>query len=84
MADELVPTAEQFGRRTLEVELHKIGREDFVPERNSLQLCFSSPPYAGWERYSDEPTQSHIKFPTQDVDPITEISVTILRRTWLG
>jgi hypothetical protein len=66
MAEELVPMAERLGRRTLEVELHKVGSEDFVPERNSLQLCFSSPPYASWERYSDEPTQSHIKFPTQD------------------
>jgi len=66
MANELVPMAEQLGRRTLEVELHKVGSEDFEPERNSLQLCFSSPPYAGWEQYSDERTQSHIKFPTQD------------------
>jgi len=66
MAGELVPMAEQFGRRTLEVELHQVGSEDFVPERNSLRLCFSSPPYAGWERYSDEPTQSYKKFPTQE------------------
>jgi hypothetical protein len=49
----------------LEVELHKLGSEDFVPERNSLRLCFSSPPYAGWEQYSDEATQSYKKFPTQ-------------------
>jgi hypothetical protein len=65
MAEELVPMAVQLGRRTLDVELHQVGSEDFMPERNSLQLCFSSPPYAGWEQYSDEPTQSHIKFPTQ-------------------
>lgn len=65
MAAELVPMAEQFGRRNLEVELHQTGSEDFMPERNSLDLCFSSPPYAGWEQYSDEPSQSHKKFPTQ-------------------
>jgi len=65
MAEELVPMAAQLGRRTLDVELHQVGSEDFLPERNSLQLCFSSPPYAGWEQYSHEPTQSHIKFPTQ-------------------
>jgi hypothetical protein len=65
MADELVPMAEQLGRRSLGVELHKVGSEDFVPERNSLSLCFSSPPYASWEKYSDEPTQSYKKFPTQ-------------------
>jgi hypothetical protein len=65
MAAELVPMAEQFGRRTLEVELHQIGSEDFLPERNSLNCAFSSPSYFGWEKYSDEPTQSHKKFPTQ-------------------
>jgi hypothetical protein len=65
MANELVPMAAQLGRRTLEVELHQVGSEDFILERNSLDLCFSSPPYAGWEQYSDEPSQSHKKFPTQ-------------------
>jgi hypothetical protein len=65
MANELVPMAGQLGRHWLEVELHQVGSEDFVPKRNSLDLCFTSPPYFGWERYSDEPEQSHKKFPTQ-------------------
>jgi hypothetical protein len=65
MAEELVPMAQSLGRRPLEVELHKVGSEDFVPERNSLDVAFSSPSYFGWEQYSNEPTQSHIKFPTQ-------------------
>jgi len=66
MAAELVPMAEEFGRRTLEVELHQAGSEDFVPERNSLDICFTSPPFGpGHEKYSDEPSQSYKKFPTQ-------------------
>ena len=65
MAAELVPMAEHLGRRTLKVELHQVGSEDFVPERNSLTCAFSSPSYFGWEQYSDEPTQSHKRFPTQ-------------------
>jgi len=66
MAAELVPMAEQLGRRTLEVELHQTGSEDFLPGRNSLDLCFSSPPFGpGHEKYSDEPSQSYKKFPTQ-------------------
>jgi hypothetical protein len=65
MAAELVPMSEHLGRRTLKVELHQVGSEDFVPERNSLTCAFSSPSYFGWEQYSDEPTQSHRKFPTQ-------------------
>jgi hypothetical protein len=66
MAGELVPMAEQFGRRTLEVELHKVGSEEFVPEQNSLDVAFTSPPFgSGWEKYSDEASQSYKKFPTQ-------------------
>lgn len=40
-----------------------IGSEDFTPMPNSLDICFTSPPYFNCERYSDEPTQSYIKFP---------------------
>lgn len=65
MANELVPMAEQFGRHAFEAKLHQVGSEDFVPERNSLDLCFTSPPYFGWEHYSDAASQSHKKFPTQ-------------------
>jgi hypothetical protein len=66
MAEELVPMAQQFGRRALDVELHRVGSEDFVPAQNSLEMCFTSPPFGpGHEKYSNEPTQSYKKFPTQ-------------------
>ena len=48
------------------VELHKLGSEEFIPDRNSLDLCFTSPPYFDTEKYSDEETQSYIKFPTKE------------------
>ena len=48
------------------VELHKLGSEEFVPDRNSLDLCFTSPPYFDTEKYSDEVTQSYIKYPTKE------------------
>lgn len=66
MAEELVPMARSLGRRSLEIELHRVGSEDFVPERNSLELAFTSPSYFGWENYADEATQCHKKFPTKD------------------
>lgn len=66
MAEELVPMAQSLGRRTLDVELHQVGSEDFVPERNSLELAFTSPSYFGWEHYADEATQCHKKFPSKD------------------
>ena len=48
------------------VELHKLGSEEFIPDRNSLDLCFTSPPYFDTEKYSDEKTQSYVKYPTKD------------------
>ena len=58
--------ARELGREDLDVELHEVGSEDFVPDRDSLDACFTSPPYFGTEKYSDEPTQSYIKFPTKE------------------
>jgi hypothetical protein len=55
-----------FNYLTKSVELHKLGSEEFIPDRNSLDLCFTSPPYFDTEKYSDENTQSYIKFPTKE------------------
>ena len=51
---------------TKTVELHKLGSEEFEPDKNSLDLCFTSPPYFDTEKYSDEDTQSYKKFPTKE------------------
>jgi hypothetical protein len=48
-------------------ELYNIGSENFLPEENSLDLCFTSPPYFDTERYSNEDTQSWKKYPTKDL-----------------
>jgi len=47
----------------IKIEIHNIGSEDFIPEPESLDLCFTSPPYYNTEKYSDSITQSYIKFP---------------------
>lgn len=44
------------------VEIVKLGSEKYIPS-GKVDLCFTSPPYFNQERYSDEPTQSYIKFP---------------------
>lgn len=49
-----------------EIELHKIGSEEFIPKPESLDLCFTSPPYFNTEKYSLEDSQSYIKFPTKE------------------
>lgn len=49
-----------------EIELHKCGSEEFLPEKDSLDLCFTSPPYFDTEKYADEDSQSYKKFPEKD------------------
>lgn len=41
------------------------GSEDYIPSKESLDLCFTSPPYYDLEEYCDEKTQSYIKFNTK-------------------
>lgn len=48
-----------------QIELHKIGSEDFIPNE-VVDLCFTSPPYFNTEKYSNEETQSWIKYPTKE------------------
>jgi len=48
-----------------DIQLHKVGSEVFVPVKESLDLCFTSPPYFDTERYSDEETQSFKKYPSE-------------------
>ena len=52
--------------------VNKIGSEDFTIENypkyeNYFDISFTSPPYFSIERYSDDITQSHIKFNTYDL-----------------
>ena len=55
--------ARELGSDHLEIELHEMGSQDFRPDRNSLDLCFTSPPYFDTEKYSNEATQSYRKYP---------------------
>jgi hypothetical protein len=58
--------ADRYKRADLEVDLHMMGSEDYTPEKESLDLCFTSPPYFDCEKYSNEDTQSYIKFPEKN------------------
>jgi tRNA1(Val) A37 N6-methylase TrmN6 len=46
------------------LRVEKVGSEDFCPDdlRGRVDVAFSSPPYFNLEAYSNEPTQSHVKF----------------------
>lgn len=49
------------------VILTKQCAEDIIPPKNSLDLCFTSPPYFDCEKYSNEKTQSYKKYPTKEM-----------------
>ena len=56
----------EFSYLNKSVELHKLGSEVYVPEKETVDLCFTSPPYFDTEKYSDEDTQSYKKFPSEE------------------
>ena len=53
-----------YGHKDKKYELLRQGSETYIPEDESLDFVFTSPPYFGWEAYGDEPEQSSIKFDT--------------------
>jgi len=62
--DGLVSMNGQLG---LGGKLWNLGSEIFILEiENSIDLCFTSPPYFDCEKYSEESTQSYIKYPSRD------------------
>ena len=62
----LLKMKKEFSYINKKVDIYKQGSEEYLPNKSSLDLCFTSPPYFDTEKYSDEPTQSYIKYPTQD------------------
>jgi hypothetical protein len=48
------------------IHLTKTGSEDYTLEDSTVDFAFSSPPYFNLENYSEEATQSHIKFNNLD------------------
>jgi len=46
------------------INLHCLGSEVYKPKKEFFDLCFTSPPYFDTEKYSNEKTQSFIKYNT--------------------
>lgn len=63
--DGLTRLAIDFGA-PISSQLYRLGSEDFKPDKKSLDLCFTSPPYFDLEKYSDEDTQSYMMFNTKE------------------
>ena len=71
--DPCVPTYEglckirdDFGHKDKKYTLLKQGSETFIPEPETLDFVFTSPPYLGHEMYGEEEEQSYKKFPVQE------------------
>jgi len=62
----LMEMASDFSHIKKNVMLYQMGSEIYEPQKESLDLCFTSPPYFDTERYSDEDTQSYKKYGTKD------------------
>ena len=60
-------TISLFGEEPLkEIKINKMGSEDYLPQKESLDFCFTSPPYFDTEKYSEEENQSYKKYPTKE------------------
>jgi hypothetical protein len=63
--DGLTRLAIDYGA-PISTQLYRLGSEDFKPNKDSLDLCFTSPPYFDLEKYADEETQSYMKFDNKE------------------
>ena len=64
--DGLLKMKKDFSYLGKQVDIYKLGSEEYKPKKESLDLCFTSPPYFDTEKYSEELTQSYKKFPSED------------------
>ena len=62
----LLEMKKEFSYINKKVDIYKCGSETYRTDPDILDLVFTSPPYFDTEKYSNENTQSYIKFPTLD------------------
>lgn len=62
----MTETLNMLGLQTTSVDLHQVCAEDGLQEEQdgSFSLIFTSPPYFDLEKYSNETTQSYLRYPT--------------------
>lgn len=62
----LVELGHDYGGKT-KISLSMSGSEDYRPKKESLDLCFTSPPYFNLEKYSNDNDQSYIKYKDKQI-----------------
>ena len=63
---ELMNCDTLFPVEKMEININKIGSQDFLPQKQSIDFCFTSPPYFNTEKYSEEQTQSWKRYTTKE------------------
>lgn len=58
----LVDLANDFADGGINYHIDIYGSEIFRPDHNTIDMCFTSPPYFNLEKYADEETQSYKAF----------------------
>jgi hypothetical protein len=54
--------SKEFGNKKNKYTIYQSGSEELLLDKNSIDFAFTSPPYFNTEKYSNEKTQSFIKF----------------------
>ena len=67
MCKGLRELAADFAPENMYVDIIDLGSEDYLPPRNTFDLCFTSPPYFDLEKYSEETSQSYVRYPYKDL-----------------
>ena len=60
-------TISLFDQEKKDIQIYQSGSESFKLPKKSVDFCFTSPPYFNCEKYSNEETQSYLKFPTKEL-----------------
>lgn len=63
---ELMQQDSLFPIEKMQIDIRKIGSQDFVPQSQSIDFCFTSPPYFNTQKYSEQETQSWKRYDTKE------------------
>ena len=56
--------AQRFAGENKTIDINCVCQEDYPVKANHFDMVFTSPPYFDCEKYSDEPTQSYVRYKT--------------------
>lgn len=64
---ELMNIDTLFPIEKMQIDIRKIGSQDYLPQKQSIDFCFTSPPYFNTQKYSYEQSQSWKRYETKEL-----------------